>query len=96
MKEAELTISAPISPPFAAILTSDALAFVAKLETIFGERRRQLLQRRQERQAKIDAGQMPMFLLETADIRQSPWQVASIPHDLCDRPSRAQNDHQRP
>jgi malate synthase len=85
MTESSLKISSPISANFAEILTPQALAFVAKLEAAFGERRRQLLQRRQERQAKIDAGQMPTFLLETADIRQSPWQVAAIPPDLGDR-----------
>ncbi|MCB8943563.1 MAG: malate synthase A [Ardenticatenaceae bacterium] len=85
MKEAELTISAPISPDFAEILTPEALAFVAKLETAFGDRRRELLRRREERQAELDAGDMPTFLLETADIRTTPWQVAPIPPDLCDR-----------
>ena len=85
IKEAKLTISAPIPPHFAEILNPEALAFVAKLEAAFGERRRQLLRRRQERQAQIDAGQMPTFLSETADIRSTPWQAAPIPADLCDR-----------
>jgi malate synthase len=85
IKEADLTISAPIPPPFAEILTPEALAFIAKLETTFGERRHDLLGRRQEEQAKLDDGEMPMFLSETAELRHTPWQVAPIPQDLGDR-----------
>ena len=85
MTEGSLKIFPPISANFAEILTPEALSFVAKLEATFGERRRQLLQRREERQAKIDAGQMPNFLPETAELRTTPWQVAAIPPDLCDR-----------
>ncbi|MDX1613157.1 MAG: malate synthase A [Candidatus Promineifilaceae bacterium] len=73
---------APLSPDFAAILTADALAFVAKLERAFGQRRRQLLEQRTRRQAEIDAGHLPDFLPETAAIRQEEWQVAPTPADL--------------
>lgn len=80
-----LEITADIPPAFAAILTPDALAFVEKLERNFGRRRRDLLQKREERQAAIDAGVMPDFLPETAVIRQSDWTVAPIPDDMQDR-----------
>jgi len=82
---AELEITANVSPEFGEILTPEALAFVAKLERAFGQRRRDLLQQRDERQAEIDAGQMPDFLPETAVIRTSDWTVAPIPADLQDR-----------
>ncbi|HFQ92610.1 MAG TPA: malate synthase A [Anaerolineae bacterium] len=80
-----LEITADVPPAFESILTPDALAFVEKLERSFGQRRRDLLQKREERQAAIDAGAMPDFLPDTAVIRQSDWTVAPIPDDLQDR-----------
>ncbi|RME54784.1 MAG: malate synthase A [Caldilineae bacterium] len=80
-----LTITAPVSPAFAEILTPEALAFVAELERVHGQRRRELLQMRAARQAAIDAGEMPDFLPETAEIRATDWTVAPIPADLQDR-----------
>ncbi|HIP72566.1 MAG TPA: malate synthase A [Anaerolineae bacterium] len=80
-----LNITADIPSSFGPILTPDALAFIEKLEHAFGQRRRDLLQRRVERQAAIDAGVMPDFLPETAVIRQSDWTVAPIPDDMQDR-----------
>ena len=44
------------------ILTPDALAFVADLQRRFGPLRLELLQRREERQAELDAGARPDFL----------------------------------
>ena len=84
-KFAELEMTADVSPAFGEILTPGALAFVAKLERAFGQRRRDLLQKRDGRQAEIDAGQMPDFLPETAEIRNNDWTVAPIPADLQDR-----------
>jgi malate synthase len=74
-----------VTPEFAEILTPEAVAFVARLQREFGGRRESLLQRRAERQAEIDAGKMPDFLPETADIRAADWKVAPIPADLQDR-----------
>src|SRR5579864_9004316 len=74
-----------ITPAFEEILTPEAVNFVAKLARTFGGRREELLQRRARRQAEIDAGQMPDFLAETEDIRNSDWTIASIPDDLQDR-----------
>ena len=42
------------------------LEFVAKLHRAFEGRRQELLKARVERQARIDAGEMPDFLPETA------------------------------
>ena len=80
-----LEIRAEVTPEFAEILTPEALAFVIKLEQAFGERRRELLAIRAQRQANINAGAMPDFLPETAHIRESDWVVAPIPADLNDR-----------
>lgn len=85
MAQENIQIVGELSPTFTEILTPAALAFVAKLERTFGERRRELLHRREQRQAAIDQGQMPDFLPETAHIRQSEWTVAPIPSDLQDR-----------
>lgn len=71
--------------PYTDILTEEALAFIEKLERAFGPRRRDLLQQRAARQADIDAGKMPDFLPETADIRAREWTVAPIPADLQNR-----------
>ncbi|MCB9007459.1 MAG: malate synthase A [Ardenticatenaceae bacterium] len=73
------------SPEFERILTPDALAFVASLEEKFAARRHELLQMRVARQARLDAGEMPNFLPETAEIRSSDWKVGPIPADLMDR-----------
>jgi malate synthase len=80
-----LEIRAEVSPEFEEILTADALAFVLKLERALGERRRELLALRDQRQAEINAGKMPDFLPQTAHIRESEWIVAPIPADLNDR-----------
>jgi malate synthase len=74
-----------ISPEFADILTPEAIQFVTLLERTFGERRRELLERRKARQADIDAGNLPDFLPETADIRRAEWTIAPLPDDLRDR-----------
>jgi malate synthase len=77
--------TAPIPDEFAEILTPEAVNFVAKLERRFGQRRLELLQKRAERQERINAGEMPDFLPETKEIRESEWKIAPIPDDLQDR-----------
>jgi malate synthase len=74
-----------ITAPFAEILTSDALAFVARLQRAFGGRRAECLARRQERQVALDRGEALDFLTETKQIRESEWTCAAIPKDLLDR-----------
>jgi malate synthase len=77
-----IEIAGPVSEEFAEILTPEALAFVAELERALGQRRRELLQARAERQVAIDRGRLPDFLPETATVRQSEWHVAPAPADL--------------
>jgi malate synthase len=64
------------------LLSQDALAFVADLTRRFRPRLQELLAKRVERQARIDAGERLDFLKETAEIRAADWAVASIPDDL--------------
>ncbi len=85
MSEVDLHITAPVSPAQAEILSPEAKRFVARLASEFEGRRQELLARRRERQAAIDAGQLPDFLPQTADIREREWTVAPIPRDLTDR-----------
>jgi malate synthase len=78
-------IRGEIPAGFQQILTSDALAFVAKLQREFGARRKECLDRRQQRQAALDRGELLDFLAETKHIRDGDWTCASIPPDLRDR-----------
>jgi len=80
-----MNINGRSAPEFQEILTPEALAFVEQLEREFDQRRRELLQKRAERQKTFDAGSLPDFLPETADMRAAEWQVGSIPPDLQDR-----------
>jgi len=80
-----LEIAGVRRPGFESVLTPDALAFVAELARRFGRRRDALLARRRDRQAAIDAGELPDFLPETEDVRRGAWTVAPIPADLADR-----------
>src|SRR5438105_12149883 len=77
-----VAISAPVTPEYAQILTSDALAFVAKLHRSFEPRRQELLARRIARQKEFDTGKRPDFLTETRAIRQKDWTIAPLPADL--------------
>ncbi len=79
-------ITADVSPEMAEILTPDALALVAALHRAFEPRRRELLEARVARAARLDAGELPDFLPETKAIRDDPsWRVAPAPADLQDR-----------
>ena len=82
---AGLEVRGEVKPAFAEILTTDALAFVAKLQRTFAGRRAECLERRQERQAALDRGETLDFLPETKSIRESEWTCAPIPKDLLDR-----------
>jgi malate synthase len=82
---AGVRINAPIDGVFAEIMTPEAIAFVAALQRKFGARRLELLAARQERQKRLDAGEKPDFLPETASIREGDWTVAPLPKDLLDR-----------
>jgi malate synthase len=80
-----VSLTGAITPDYARILTPEAVAFVAALARHFRDRRADLLARRVERQARLDAGELPDFLPETAAIRAGEWRVAPPPPDLLDR-----------
>ncbi|UED80454.1 malate synthase A [Lysinibacillus sp. CD3-6] len=67
------------------ILTPEALEFVLALHEKFDARRQELLEARQERQKRLDAGEKLDFLPETKHIREGDWTIAQLPADLQDR-----------
>lgn len=81
----DVTLTGDITPDHESILTDEAVGFVATLERRFGDRRRALLVAREDRQKRIDAGELPDFLPETADVRAGDWTIAPLPEDLKDR-----------
>ena len=54
-------VTATISPATEEILVPDAVELIAALHRAFNQRRKELLQRRQQRQADLDAGQNAGF-----------------------------------
>jgi malate synthase len=82
---AGVEVLGPVEGRFGEILTPEALAFVAALQREFDGRRKELLARRAERQAEIDAGGSLDFLPETRTVREGDWRVAPAPADLQDR-----------
>jgi malate synthase len=74
-----------LAPADEEVLTRDGLDFVARLHRELNPRRRELLERRRERQVELDAGSLPRFLPETQDVREAEWRVAEAPADLRDR-----------
>src|SRR4051812_6053066 len=60
------------------VLTPEALQFVARLHRELNPTREALLKQRMERQARLDAGELPDFLPETQSVRDGDWRVAPI------------------
>jgi len=81
----DIEVKGPVEGRALEVLTPEALAFVARLQREFGGRRLELLALRDERQARLDAGESPRFLTSTAPVRDSEWEVAKAPRDLLDR-----------
>ena len=81
----EIEIKGIFTPEYANILTPSALAFVKALQQEFNAKRLALLEKRKEIQQDIDNGKLPHFLPETQSIRESSWNVGTIPADLQDR-----------
>lgn len=80
-----VVVRGPMTAGYDRILTPEALGLVAALERRFGADRRRLLVAREERQARLDRGELPGFLPETEHIRRGNWHVPPAPHDLVDR-----------
>ncbi|MCG6290657.1 malate synthase A [Vibrio vulnificus] len=80
-----LEVTGTLSPEHQAIFPVEAQTFLSQLCERFSSRVDQLLTAREERQNKIDQGELPDFLAETQDIREGSWKILGIPSDLQDR-----------
>src|SRR5687767_157627 len=67
------------------LLTREATDFVTELVRAFRPRVKELLAKRAERQARIDAGERPDFLPETKSVREDDWKCAPVPAVISDR-----------
>ncbi|GAB2843125.1 malate synthase A [Pseudoduganella ginsengisoli] len=79
---AGMEITGAIKPGYETVLTPEALALVAKLSRAFEPRRQELLAARVARAKRLDEGERPDFLKETAHIREGNWTIAPIPKAL--------------
>jgi malate synthase len=68
-----------LAPADEAVLSGEALAFVALLQRELGAKREDLLARRAARKGRLD------FVDETRSVREGEWKVAPPPADLLDR-----------
>lgn len=84
-KQSDLVINGPDIAGQEQILNSGALALLESLCSQFAGDVPQLLAKRKEKQARIDAGELPDFLPETRAIRDGDWAIRGIPEDLTDR-----------
>ena len=75
----------PVAGAQQELVSAAALEFFAALQREFNPRRLELLRARHARQAALDRGEMPDFLMETAEVRTGDWQVLPVPEDLRDR-----------
>ena len=82
---AGMQITGEIKPGYENILVPEALELVARLARAFAPRRQELLAARAERARRLDAGERPDFLSETAHIRDGDWRIAPIPPALACR-----------
>ena len=80
-----LTCTESLSEAHREILTPEACAFLAELVDEFGGDLADLLAQRKQRQARCDAGALPDFLPETAEVRSGDWRIRDLPADLQDR-----------
>ena len=72
-------------PEWREVLTPESIAFINGLADRFSEERLSLLARREARQRRFDAGELPDFPEETRALRESDWRVSAVPADLLDR-----------
>jgi malate synthase len=81
-----LTIRGSQATPSSEILTPPVQQLLVQLHRDFDARRLQLLEERNQRQRRFDAGELPDFLSATRAIREdASWRVAAVPADLRDR-----------
>jgi malate synthase len=80
-----VVVTGAMLPRFNEVITPAALEFLAGLHRKFDKRRKELMQRRADRQHRFDAGELPDFLPDTKTIREQGWKIGPVPKDLRDR-----------
>jgi len=85
MTTIEIAAVTPLPAPHASVLTAEALGFLGELAARFAPRVEQLLLAREQRQQRLDQGELPDFLPHTAAVRAGDWQVAPVPAELQNR-----------
>ena len=76
-----LKVLGAMTPEYQSVLSEDAMALLTDLVQRFGPRRDELLAARVARQKEFDAGALPDFLPETAELRQSDARGSPIESD---------------
>ena len=85
MSTTDVELHGPIDAAYEDVLTPGALAFVSALQREFGPRRKELLEARAKRRARLAHGEMLDFRDETRKIRESDWTVAPVPEEMQQR-----------
>ena len=67
------------------IFTSEMIEFLTELHLRFNDERKKLLVARTMKQVEFDHHQLPVFLPETKEIRETDWVCSALPEDLLDR-----------
>jgi malate synthase len=80
-----IAVLGPLEGRAKEIVSDEALSFVAELHREYEQRRRDLLEARRARRAKLDQGESLDFLAGTESVRNGDWRVAPPPADLQDR-----------
>ncbi len=81
----KLELCGAVETAYEAVLTPQALEFVAELQRHFGPRRRELLRERLQRRQRLRDGELFDFLADTEEVRRADWNVAPPPRDLQQR-----------
>lgn len=71
--------------PYHEIFSADMIDFLTELHVRFNAKRLELIQTRKAQQNEFDKGNLPIFLPETKEIRESNWVCGALPEDLLDR-----------
>jgi malate synthase len=82
---ASVEVTGPLHDRYEEVLTPEALDLLAELHRTFDARRRELLARRAQQDARLAAGGTLDFLAETRDVREGDWRVAEPAPGLVDR-----------
>jgi len=78
-------VRGPVEGRLEEVVTERSLGLVARLHRELDATRRELLAKRDERQAELDAGGTLAFLDSTLEIREGDWRVSAPPADLSNR-----------